>query len=157
MKRALIALAVVGLLGAAAFVGQGQVEAEVARSLQTELIGVELNAGPDGSTVEAIVRITNGSRFAGSFESLAGDVVVGKVQLPWTLSGLEPGAVIEPGAQRAITVSVPVDGPLLLQLGVGAVLRGGVELRFDGTLVVGVFGVLRVPVEVHDARKFSLL
>jgi hypothetical protein len=156
VKGFVAALAIVAVLGLGAFLGQGWVEKEVARNLATELVGVELVSGADGSVVDATVQVTNNSQFAGSFVSLDGTVHVSDTELEWRLGGIESGAVIAPGESRALSVEVPVDMPRLLQLGVGAVLSGGVEMRFDGTLVVGVFGVLRVPVEIHDQHRFPL-
>ncbi len=108
---------------------------------------------------DVVVRaeVRNNSRIGATYRGLDADLLVSGEKHEYSVSGLRPGDRIESGEVIELEVVVEMSTLQLVAAGLGAVLKGKLEVVVDGSVRVAVFGVpLTLPVQVNRQVKIGV-
>jgi len=104
---------------------------------------------------EISVDVNITSARSAKFKALTGDLKIGGEAMPYRLTGLNEGDMLSKGEPVHITILV---SPSVTQVAKGsaALLTGGVEVVFDGTLSASKYGIpFSLPVEFSESLSLG--
>jgi hypothetical protein len=154
MRNVLIVLVILGAL--VAWQGPPYVTGQLQQKLVTQLDAIEVRSGPTGGQAVATLRVRNDTPFRGEFVSLKGRVSIDDREVDWRFDGLQPGDQLQPGEETRFLVVIPIGVNDVILAGLGALMKGGLTVRFDGTLNVLGLGMLPVEVPIKDEQRLQV-
>ena len=156
MKKWLPALVGLLILVGCVFGARAFIQHSLEENLTTEVVSFAFSAtSPVAGQVAVEMQVHNGTRFAGRFERLEGELRVADRPIDWHLSGMQPGDPVAGGETKTLVVTVPLGTADVIGTAAVGILTGRVEATFSGAIVVSAYG-LEVPVRVEDRRALTL-
>jgi len=107
----------------------------------------------DGNLVVR-TQVRNNSRIGATYRGFDAELMLNGDVQRYSVSGLKPGDRIESGELIELEVVIDMGTLEMIATGLGAVMKGRVEVVLDGEVLVAVFGVpLTVPLRINRQVK----